>query len=359
MLLKIWDYEDDYPKNEGLGSRTRKMKNLEIKFQLLSEDVLDIGGLQSGAEWGPLLIQEDRYYSCLEGRCKLRKQRDILHEKLDDHESLEMIRYNRPDVSGSKLSEYSRYPIPRAQASEYFRVIGDFLHEELRITKLRSVFWYKNARIHVDRKVIGKIHDKSYQLGRFLEIEVVIQTDEEEREADTVLQEALQLAIVNLTNVPPTLKEIFVGYRELAIREHRSKCQTIHDFLNSPDHQLRLFWVLNSPVTVPCGQNQAASTITLAPNQAYPCIFVVEKDGNKDYELLQIDLSIRKESTKYTMWRRMVGKHYGVRVGVLLLIKLDKNSPFSLVDLHGSVVNPSTVGRSDVYVHRSFLAPFQ
>ena len=136
---------------------------------------------------GPFLIeQRDTFFVCPTGRLKLR-------EFGTNQESPtlggELIWYSRSDVTGSKLSEFKRVcveyedaPYLREVLSTAYGVVGS-------VKKTRNLYFHESThtRIHID-EVEG--------LGRFIELEVVLQPGQAEEEAHEIaakLCEALDI----------------------------------------------------------------------------------------------------------------------------------------------------------------------
>ena len=131
-------------------------RNLEVKAPLASVKTAEKFARFLGAKEAGILRQIDTYYRIGRGRLKLR---EINSKKA------ELIHYRRPNRRGSRVSNYSikvvKDPIKTKRALD--RVHGRWII----VRKVRRLFLYKNARIHID-SVQG--------LGHFLEIEVVLTT---------------------------------------------------------------------------------------------------------------------------------------------------------------------------------------
>ena len=77
------------------------------------------------------------------------------------------IYYERP-LDNVRLSKYWIYDVNH----DFFNVFGILLKEKLVVEKTRTLLLIKNARIHLD---------EVKNLGFFLEIEIVINSEEEDR----------------------------------------------------------------------------------------------------------------------------------------------------------------------------------
>lgn len=152
--------------------------NLELKCRLASCVEAHDAASRLGAALHASLTQTDTYFHVPHGRLKLRTINGT---------TAELIQYDRPDEQDVRWSSYTRVPITDPGAME--RVLADALGVRCVVEKLRTVYLYGTARIHVD-EVKG--------LGSFLEFEVVETAPEaaavlmgELREAFFVRQEAV------------------------------------------------------------------------------------------------------------------------------------------------------------------------
>ena len=105
------------------------------------------------------LSQRDTYFHVPHGRLRLRTINGT---------SAELIQYDRPDTRGDRWSTYTRVPVadPGVLEDALTRALG------VRgvVEKVRGVYLYKSARIHID-ELEGQ--------GSFLEFEVVETAPEE------------------------------------------------------------------------------------------------------------------------------------------------------------------------------------
>lgn len=79
----------------------------------------------------------------------------------------QLIFYNRPNVEGPKLSQYSYVETDQPELME--QVLADSIGVRGIVQKTRYLYLYKQTRIHFD---------KVDKLGVFMEFEVVLQPDE-------------------------------------------------------------------------------------------------------------------------------------------------------------------------------------
>jgi adenylate cyclase class IV len=136
-------------------------RNLETKARWA-----DLGGLarqldRAGARFGGRLTQTDTYFAVPEARLKLR---EYTREQPDGRaiSGAELIRYERPDDVGARLSDYVRTsiddpPACRLELAERHGIRGV-------VRKRRDLWLLDSTRIHLD-SVEG--------LGEFVELETV------------------------------------------------------------------------------------------------------------------------------------------------------------------------------------------
>ena len=129
-------------------------RNIEIKARIESIDAL-MPKVLALADQGPTaILQDDTFFSCPNGRMKLRTF---------STQAGELIFYNRPDQAGPKESFYV---ISSTAEPDSLREALSLGYGQIgRVRKHRTLFLVGRTRIHLDR-VEG--------LGHFLEIEVVL-----------------------------------------------------------------------------------------------------------------------------------------------------------------------------------------
>jgi predicted adenylyl cyclase CyaB len=143
--------------------------NLELKCRLATCAEAHDAARRLGAVLHASLTQTDTYFRVPHGRLKLRSINGT---------AAELIQYERPDQE-VRWSSYVRVPITDPAALE--EALTKSLGVRCVVEKLRTVYLYGTARIHVD-DVRG--------LGSFLEFEVV----ETAPKAAAVLMEELRKA---------------------------------------------------------------------------------------------------------------------------------------------------------------------
>lgn len=281
------------------------MKNLELKFKI--DDQYDTTGIDK--YYIETIIQTDRYFNCRNGRLKLRI------EDRNNNMSSYGIFYERQNICEAKESIYYCYNVENHEL--FTKVFGNGLIQELEIIKVRKLFLYKNARIHVD---------DVNSLGKYLEIEVVINNDESESNSKNIMKEVCD--ICNIDNN----EKIDCGYRELLLK---NKNKTFDYYKNTN----KVFWYVNKDIDK-----------YFKANDIVPCIYV-ENKGDKKL-ILQFDESIKFDEYKYTVWRKFIGKQYNIHVDVLLICN------DMLINLNGDEIKFQDLGRSDAVINKDYLAKF-
>jgi predicted adenylyl cyclase CyaB len=117
------------------------------------------------------LKQEDTFFSCPNGRLKLRRISPAHNE---------LIFYRRPDVAETKQSDYLIAPVtaPESLAAVLTAACGNFRT----VVKTRWLFQVGQTRIHLD-EVEG--------LGSFIELEVVLLEGQPPQEGHCIARELM------------------------------------------------------------------------------------------------------------------------------------------------------------------------
>lgn len=138
-------------------------ENLELKAVVSSLSEMTRIASKLGASYRGEWVQKDTYFDVGKGRLKLRE---------NGKRGSELIWYTRPNRKGAR---YSRYRIARLKhPGEFLRVLRVLWSVMTVVHKRRRLYFYKNARIHLDR-VKG--------LGDFLEFEVMVRKGKPQAEA--------------------------------------------------------------------------------------------------------------------------------------------------------------------------------
>jgi predicted adenylyl cyclase CyaB len=133
-------------------------RNIEIKARITRVSDL-VGPAAAVADQGPIeILQDDTFFTCHNGRLKLRAF---------SNNQGELIFYQRSNEAGPKESFYVRTPTAtpdslRETLTLAYGAVG-------RVRKHRTLFLAGRTRIHLD-----EVED----LGDFLELEVVLHEDE-------------------------------------------------------------------------------------------------------------------------------------------------------------------------------------
>ncbi len=118
------------------------------------------------------LYQRDLFFDVPSGRLKLRSFGGAAGE---------LIAYHRPDQAGPKLSRYQITPVADAAGLE--QTLGEVLPLLGIVAKKRTVYWVDRTRVHLDEVT---------DLGRFLELEVVLAEGESPAQGRQVADHLLQ-----------------------------------------------------------------------------------------------------------------------------------------------------------------------
>ena len=155
--------------------------NIEIKARVA--DAIRVRRLVegTGASGPQLLVQEDIFFACRQGRMKLR----ILSS---DHG--ELIYYERPDMPGAKRSGYS---IARTFTPiELKEVLARALSILTVVKKRRLLYLLGQTRIHLD---------EVENLGSFIELEAVMGPDQPAEEGRQIVQDIMRRLEIEESNL--------------------------------------------------------------------------------------------------------------------------------------------------------------
>jgi predicted adenylyl cyclase CyaB len=127
--------------------------NLELKARLISS-TFALRTAHKHAKFAGILSQTDYYYRVEKGRLKLRQF---------SRTAGELIYYNREEKKKDRWSRYYVYALSNPAAMKKF-LDSSFDHVST-VQKKRRLFFYKNARIHIDTVK---------NLGSYIEFEVIV-----------------------------------------------------------------------------------------------------------------------------------------------------------------------------------------
>lgn len=172
-------------------------KNLEYKVQYEALNRILPKLRILGATHQETIHQVDTYFNCAKGRLKLRET--------DNADEGWLIFYERPNETVSRYSLYQLCKI--AKGSTLRELLTAALHVKTVVKKERSVWMYKNTRIHLDRVDA---------LGEYVELETVFQG---QTEADAItehdhVKHTLELNIA---------ESIAVSYSDLSIQKTKEE----------------------------------------------------------------------------------------------------------------------------------------
>ena len=145
------------------------MKNLEIKAEYRNHKELEKLLKRLGARVVESMRQIDTYFSIPTGRLKLR---EINKEKA------ELIYYQRGEKATERWSNYHLYSCVNPKELKSF--LSKVFTTKVVVDKKRTLYYYRNARIHID---VVK------HLGNFMEIEVEVKKGE--IQAEKLMKELL------------------------------------------------------------------------------------------------------------------------------------------------------------------------
>lgn len=172
-------------------------QNLELKAKLADISRTDELARENFGQEVSSFHQRDTYFRVQLGRLKLRESPELGDE---------LIFYSRPDEAQAKLCNYWRQPTMDAEAMK--QRLAETCGIEVVVDKQRTLIWYENVRIHLDRV---------NQLGGFLELEAIISEDDSETDsAERIAHILTQLEMENHELIDR-------GYRELLLAAQQTE----------------------------------------------------------------------------------------------------------------------------------------
>lgn len=148
-------------------------RNVEIKAKISPDDQRRIVELASKTGSGPqTLIQTDTFFNTADGRLKLREFADG---------TAELISYSRSDFAEPRICNYLRFEVE--EPTKMKRMLELSTGIQCIVEKHRDVYFIDQARIHLD-----EVKD----LGLFLEIEVVLRSDQIEEVGNDIMESLLE-----------------------------------------------------------------------------------------------------------------------------------------------------------------------
>ena len=298
------------------------MKNLELKAHLTPEQL----SLFDDSLKSCTIKQKDTYYKTNNGdRLKIREEINMDTNMNNTY----AIRYNRPDIKGEKFSTYDFHQFENDENYVTFlKVFNPVLQLETIVEKTRGLYLYKNARIHVD--------DVTELDGLFMEIEVVIKTEEEDMNSHAIMTE-----LIHMLQIKPE-DHIDIGYREMLLQKNSTLQEKTLEYYANTD---KIFWVVNKDIND-----------YIKANDIVPCIYV-EKTTDS-YNILQFDPSITDDNFKYCAWRKFLGDIYDIYTDVLLIYTNPITKSLKLCTLAGLHVNFDELNKNGKFISKEHLAKF-
>jgi adenylate cyclase, class 2 len=158
-------------------------RNIELKASCSGLGAARQVAERVGARLHLIERQRDTYFSCEQGRLKLRERWPEFEEGAGGVDAeggsprAELIWYRRSDATQPRASDYTRVPVGDGEALR--GVLAGALGVTVEVTKRRTVYLYHNVRIHLD---------EVDQLGTFIEFEAVIGPGDDEAESHARLE---------------------------------------------------------------------------------------------------------------------------------------------------------------------------
>ncbi|KAK6732663.1 hypothetical protein RB195_016808 [Necator americanus] len=152
-------------------------RNVEIKAKVRDRQEIIQLAKELTNEDPTLLKQHDIFYNSPQGRLKMRtvEENGVVRT--------ELIWYERPDVAGPKLCNYSKFDVPADVLSSLKETLRCSMGMKGEVKKVRSLFIFERTRIHIDN-VEG--------LGDFMELEVCLRDSESVSDGELVANEITQ-----------------------------------------------------------------------------------------------------------------------------------------------------------------------
>lgn len=135
---------------------TEEMKNIELKVKVNDLEKLREKLVALHIEKVDTLHQIDTYFHSKKGRFKLRE----INSK-----EFELIYYERPNKSGSKISMYEVISFNETNAKKTKTTLESTNGVLITVEKKRELWLHKHTRIHLDNVI---------NLGEYIELETVV-----------------------------------------------------------------------------------------------------------------------------------------------------------------------------------------
>lgn len=143
------------------------------------------------------LYQVDTYLRAADGRLKVRETHSV------EGNTVELIAYARPDVLGTRLSDYQRVPVDRADGAALLAALRAAMGQLVVVEKTRRVAILGRTRVHLDQ-VTG--------LGCFVELETVLaESDDEPAGRSEAAEVASLVGLDELTPIAGSYGDLLLG----------------------------------------------------------------------------------------------------------------------------------------------------
>ena len=146
--------------------------NIEIKARVHDFQALKHKAEQLSDTPCQVIPQEDTFFNCSNGRLKLR----VLTPQHG-----QLVYYHRQDVTGPKHSEYQIFETDNPAGLKV--ILAEAYGVRGVVSKVRYLYMVGQTRIHLD-DVAG--------LGKFMELEVVLQPDQTDEEGQAIAEELMK-----------------------------------------------------------------------------------------------------------------------------------------------------------------------
>ncbi|XP_075990116.1 uncharacterized protein LOC142985754 [Anticarsia gemmatalis] len=147
------------------------LRNVEIKAKITDYDNICKVAEELSGKPTEIINQDDTFYIVNDGRLKLMTYKDS---------SATLVRYNRDDEGGPKLSNYELLDLDSVKAKVLDAMLRKSLGIRGRVIKERKLYMVDQTRIHIDT-----VHD----LGQYMELEVVLKPDQTLEEGQAIAKD--------------------------------------------------------------------------------------------------------------------------------------------------------------------------
>ncbi|MDD5753133.1 MAG: class IV adenylate cyclase [Methylococcales bacterium] len=171
---------------------------MKVEFDYTGNDIVN-----ADMTFVSVLHQYDTYFNCSKGRLKMREEKD----EISGFMSCRLIHYVRENTLCPKESNVLISLVKLESVEEYKELLGRALGVLVVVEKVRSLYTMRGrTRVHFDN-VIG--------LGKFLEIEVVLDPDESVEhgkvEAQCIME---QFGIQNENIIAESYSDLLIAARK-------------------------------------------------------------------------------------------------------------------------------------------------